>query len=109
MSKKPKKPEFQTPRADAFWRHITRDYDLEPQHYELLREACVCLDRLEGARAAIDRDGEFFTTKAGAIRPHPGLALERDSRTLLARMLRELRLDDDSLPDIRPPRLGGRR
>jgi hypothetical protein len=43
------------------------------------------------------------------IRPHPGVAVERDQKALLARLLREMNLDVDAPaePYSHPPRLIG--
>ena len=93
----------------AFWKRVYADFELEPHHVKLLTAAAECLDRCSQAREAVTRDGLFFKTRSGQIRPHPALGIERDQKTLLARLLRELNLDIDSPaePYSRPPRLTG--
>ena len=91
-------PKHLSEEAKKFWQSIARDFALESHHVKLLNGACECLDRAE-ARQAIEQDGPFFRTRYGEIRPHPGLAVERDQKALLARLLRGLNLDVDSPPE----------
>src|SRR5947208_17140723 len=76
-----------------------------PHHVKRLNAACECLDRAAEARQAIER----IQDPVREIRPHPGVAVERDQKALLARFLRELNLDVDAPaePYSRPPRLIG--
>ena len=39
------------------------------------------------------KDGAYVTDRYGQLRAHPGVAVERDSKTLAARLFRELALD----------------
>jgi len=104
----PRPPKHLSEEAKNFWRQVFRDFQLENHHVKLLTAACECLDRASEAREAVARDGPFFKTRYGEIRPHPGLQVERDQKGLLARLLRELNLDSElpSEPYSRPPRLG---
>lgn len=73
--------------------------------YRLLQAACECWDRLVQARKLLDAEGIVTRDRFGQARPHPAVAIERDARTQLARLYRELRLGDDGpAPDVRPPR-----
>ena len=42
----------------------------------------------------IDREGAIYTDRKGALRSHPAIAVERDSRIAFARLVRELKLDE---------------
>jgi hypothetical protein len=53
----PKAPKHLTVTSRAFWASVVADYDLEPHHLAILQAACEARDRLDEARAAIDRDG----------------------------------------------------
>jgi hypothetical protein len=50
------------------------------------------------ARKQIAKDGLTVRTADGGIRTHPAIAIERDSRLALARMIRELDLDTEPPP-----------
>ena len=80
-------------------------YDLEEHHRRLLQLAAEAFDRTQEAREAISRDGTYVEGRYG-VRAHPAVAVERDSRTAFARLLRELDLDGEPHADPRPPRLG---
>lgn len=94
----------------AFWLSVTRDYELEEHHARLLTSACESWDLAIEAREAISTEGAFFRNRHGEIKPHPGLAVERDNRGLFARLIRELNLTADSPTEgyARPPRIGGK-
>lgn len=85
----------------ALWRCVVREFALELHHLAILRAACQALDRIDEARAAIDRDGAYVIGRYGP-KSHPALAIERDSRLAMIRGLRELGLDL-APTDSRPP------
>ncbi len=94
----------------AFWLSVLRDYQLEAHHVKLLTSACESWDRATEARETISTEGAFFRNRHGEIKPHPGLAVERDNRGLFARLIRELSLTADNPTESysRPPRIGGK-
>ena len=101
-------PEHLSDEAAAWWRDVCGAYELEPHHLKLLQLACEAYDRCQQARAAIDREG--LTVPSGnGVRGHPAIAVERDSRTAFARILRELDLDVETPRDVRPPALRSNR
>lgn len=73
---------------------VVGDYDLEPWHVRVLIEALQSLDRAEQARRQLDSDGLTVDGRFGP-RPHPLLAVERDSRASFARLMKQLGLDVD--------------
>jgi len=83
------------------WSSVVGDYDVDPPGLELLRLAAEALDRADEARHAVEKDGPYVPDRFGNIRPHPGLAVERDSRLAAARLIRQLGLLD--VPDNRQP------
>jgi len=82
------------------WRAATADYSIDAAGLELLRLAAESLDRADEARQAIAHDGAYLPARYGGVRPHPALAVERDSRLAAARLIRELGLAD---PPQHPP------
>jgi phage terminase small subunit len=93
-----------------FWESIVADYELQEQHIRILTCACEALDRATQARLAIEKAGPFFTNRHGEVKPHPGLAVERDNRALFSRLVRELNLDAEQPVEAysRPPAIAGR-
>ena len=64
---------------------------------------------LAEAGRVLKAEGAFTRNRWGEARPHPALALERDSRVGLCRALRELGLELQDADSSRPPRIGGGR
>ena len=87
-------------------RHMSLVHNCAPRG-EHLEAACEAHDRKTEARALLDAEGLTIKNRHGELRPHPGVAIERDSAIRFARMLRELGLSDEP-SDSRPPRLSGR-
>lgn len=79
--------------ARRLWRRTVDEFDLQEHHLALLEQACKCVDRLVEARDVLDRDGITTTDRYGAQKQHPAIAVERDSRIALARLVRDLGLD----------------
>src|SRR6266542_3766868 len=89
------------------WSSVTGDYEVDAPGLELLRLACEALDRADEARRAIEHDGAYIADRYGNPRPHPAIAVERDSRLAAARLMRQLGLldqPDNRLPSPRLPR-----
>jgi phage terminase small subunit len=101
-----KAPSHLSRTARKWWKHVAETYELEQHHLHLLSQAAGCLDRAEEARLAIVKDGAYFLNRHGERKPHPALQVERDSRALFARLLRELDLDiEPPVDSSRPPAL----
>ena len=92
-------PEHLSNDAASWWRSVQAEFDLEAHHVRLLTLACEAWDRGQQARAILDREGLTYDDRFGAPKARPETAIERDSRTAFARLLRELDLDLDGLTE----------
>jgi P27 family predicted phage terminase small subunit len=89
----PEPPPHLSPSAGQWWRTTVECYELQEHHLRLLQLACEAWDRSQMAREQLSREGLTVPGREGGIRPHPAVAIERDSRLAVARLLRELDLD----------------
>ena len=97
-----------SPASRRWFRETAENFILDQHHIKLLELAARTWDRAEEARKLLKADGLTFTDRYGQLKPHPAVAIERDSQLRFARLIRELRLDDE-MPDAeysRPPRIG---
>ena len=86
------------------WRGVLSDYDVGATHdLARLQVAAECADRLDEARRVIDRDGPYVPDRYGSLKGHPALAVEKDSRALMLRAIRELGVDLVESQPSRPP------
>ena len=85
----------------AYWRVVTRAWTLDSHQWEVLRQACKCLDAVEAAEVAMSKAGSVVQDRFGQAKPHPALLTIRDFRGLFARLVRELGLSADA-SDTRP-------
>ncbi len=89
-------PAHLKPATATWWTSVVADYSLEPHHLRLLQAACEAWDRMQAARAVIDKEGLTFEDRNGEPRVRPEISIERDSRIAFARLVRELDLDVDA-------------
>jgi hypothetical protein len=87
-----------SPQSRAWVAQVAADYALEPHHERLVLLAAEALDRAEQARQRIEADGAYVLDRWGQLKAHPAVAVERDSRTAYARLLRDLELDNVVAP-----------
>ena len=86
-----------------WWMDVVAEYGLEAHHIRLLTLAAEAWDRGQAARAVIDEEGLTFDDRFDQPKVRPQVAIERDSRTAFARLLRELALDyEEPLSTPRP-------
>src|SRR6266481_5438642 len=77
----------------AFFVNVMTDYALDDHHVILLTKACESLDRIEEAREIIKKESLMYKDRFGSPRANPAVAIERDNKTAVARLFRELGLD----------------
>ena len=110
-SGQPPPPSYLSPAMQAWWAAVLETYDLDHHHLHLLEAACQAWDRMTEARAALSEHGLSYTDPQGSPKARPEVAIERDSRTAFARLVRELDLDAAPPPQPRgrPPGLRSNR
>ena len=101
-------PGHLTDESMVIWQELLSEYDLnDSAGLRILRVSLEAFDRAQAARQAIDAQGMTFSDKFGQPKPHPLLAIERDSRAAFLAGLKALNLDLEPLRD-RPGRPSGR-
>ena len=102
---RPRAPGHLKPPTAAWFRNVIDEYELAPHHVKLLELAGEAWDRCQQAREALAEHGLTFNDRFGQPHARPEAAVERDSRTAFARLLRELDLDvaEPAPPSARRP------
>lgn len=89
---------------------VVAEFDLEQHHLMLLTRCSEAWDRGEEAREALALHGLTYTDRFGSPRARREVAIERDCRTSVARLIREKDLDCGTPADPkRPPALHSNR
>lgn len=99
-------PKHLSGEAAKIWKEILVEYSIDDAAgLRILRVALESFDRAQAIREAIDKDGLTVIDKAGQIKSHPLLPIERDSRAAFLAGLKALSLDLEPLHDKagRPP------
>jgi hypothetical protein len=73
-------------------------YELEPHHLALLVKALEASDRADEARDEIGAGSLAVQSRLGELKPHPLLAVERDSRAAFGTLMKQLGLDIEGPP-----------
>jgi phage terminase small subunit len=87
-------PEHLSEPRKTLYATLVAQYAFDAASLELLRLLCEALDRLEEARQAVDEEGLVVPGRYGP-RANPAVAIERDTRIAVARLLRELGLESE--------------
>jgi hypothetical protein len=107
-AEKPHPPKHLRAATARWWSSIAAEYVLESHHVRLLTHAAECWDRAAEAREALAKLGTTYMDRFGQPHARPEIGIERDSKTLFARLLRELALDVIEPDDVRPPTIQGK-
>lgn len=83
-------PDGLSVRSAALHEAVTAEYVLSASEMELLRQACVALDRADEAAAIIATDGPVTHDRYGGAKAHPACDIESRSRALFARLVAQL-------------------
>jgi P27 family predicted phage terminase small subunit len=92
VSRLPQPPAHLSQSTAQWWQTTVDRYVLEEHHLRLLQLCCEAWDRCQKAREQLDAEG-LTVTGAQGVKPHPCIAIERDARLAVARLVRELDLD----------------
>lgn len=92
------------PPTRTWVRRVLKRWKLEDHHERILLLAGQAWDRCQEARERLDDEGLTVGT-ANSVKTHPCVAIERDSRLQVARLIRELQLDGETADDLRSPPL----
>lgn len=110
-ARKPAPPKHLTAASRRVWARVAEDYELfdEVHALQLLTHALEAHERCDQARELIQKEGIVVVMPSGAVKAHPAVGIERDSRLACARLWRELSLDGSpgGYDASRPPRVGG--
>jgi P27 family predicted phage terminase small subunit len=88
-----KAPKHLKTASKRLWEKLLSDYHIDDSAgLALLEAACFAYQRGEEARELVRREGLTVTDRFKQIRPHPGVAIERDSRAQMIAALRALKL-----------------
>lgn len=85
-------PSHLSEKARKWVSKVAGDYVLGEQDCLVLIAAAECWDRYNQAREILGKEGLTFTDRHKAIRPHPCCAIEKENKTLFARLIRDLNL-----------------
>lgn len=100
-------PKHLSKEAVSWWREIISEYCIDDSGgHLLLQTALEAFDRMRGAQAIIEKDGQSFKDRFDQIKSHPQLTVERDSRSQMIQSLKALNLDLEPLKNVGRP--GGR-
>lgn len=105
-----KAPSHLQPATRKWWLSVVKEWSLDEHHIRLLTLACEAWDRCAEAREVLQKEGLTYTDRFGQPAARPEIAVERDNRIAFARLVRELDLDSEPLPNTsRPPGLRSNR
>jgi len=98
MKSTKRSPAHLSAEGKKIWGEILAEYSItDAAGLRILRVALESFDRAQAAREAIDEEGMTVIDKAGQIKSHPLLPIERDSRAAFLAGLKALNLDLEPL------------
>lgn len=76
------------------WQDVTKEYDLRPDEYRILEDACRQADLVDELAKAQDSEDLMIQGSMGQMILHPLIAEVRQHRTTLSNLLAKLKLPD---------------
>ena len=80
--------------SKALWERVTGDFDLTENELVILRQAMTTADNIAALDAVVATEGVMQASPQGT-RAHPALVEARLQRSLLARLLGNLKMPED--------------
>lgn len=78
----------------SLWVRLHAEFVIDDEGGKLLLQTtCEAFCRMREAQALIDAEGAVLADRFGQRKPHPAVAIERDSRTAMLASLKQLGLD----------------
>ena len=66
------------PEGATYWRTVTRQWKLDDHQWEILRQACRCLDTIAAAEADVSTKGALIADRFDQLKQNPALTTIRD-------------------------------
>lgn len=101
----PKAPKHLSRSAKAWWNRIVSEWSLDDASLLVLQVALESFDRMVEAQVRIKQDGgPIIQDRFGVAKSHPGITIEKDSRSAMLSAFKQLHLDLEPIQGIgRPP------
>ena len=87
-------PEHLSGNAKRWWQSVFQEFELDHSGIELISLAAEALHLASTARDEIERDGLIVVDRFGQQKPHPAIAIERDSSLRFAKLASAIGLLD---------------
>ena len=101
----PKAPAGLSKAALTWWKRLVDSYAItDDAGLLMLQTALEAFDRMNQARALIEKHGVLILDKAGQLKPNPATTVERDCRSAMMLALKNMHFDLEVVKGIgRPP------
>ena len=93
------------PATRVWFQQIATDFELESHHLRILLISAEMWDRAAAARESVQEHGVMVMDRYGCLKANPACEIERSSKTLFLKALRELGLDVEEPTAPRPKAL----
>lgn len=91
------------PAAADLWGEVLSRWILAPHQLPILEAVARTYDEIENLQADVKARGLLVPDRFSQLKANPSVALLRQHRTVLARLIRELNLDDDPITYVPRP------
>jgi len=85
-----KLPEYIGEEGRKWLKIVLKSINIKPELMEGIYQAAHCLDRIKEARDIIDKETVIAVDRFMQPKQHPATLVERDNKTLFARIVRDI-------------------